>query len=44
MFALLQPPMLCTDVVCVDMEQKYDVHFIKHGALAKIRSGDQFLT
>jgi len=37
MFALLRPPMQCTDVVCLDIEQKYDMHFIQHEAVAKIK-------
>jgi len=37
MFALLWPSMQSTDVVCLDIEQKYDMHFIQHGAVAKIK-------
>jgi len=27
----------------LDTEQKYDMHFIQHGAVTKIKQGDQFL-
>ena len=27
----------CCDVVCLNIEQKHDMHFIQHGAVAKIK-------
>jgi len=29
--------------VIMSSNQKYDMHFIQHGAVAKIKQGDQFL-
>jgi len=49
MFAVLRAGMLTPEitdpvypvgVVCLNIEQKHDMHFIQHGAVAKIKQGD----
>ena len=36
---LCNVPNPCCDVVCQNIEQKHDVHFIQHGAVAKVKRG-----